>query len=341
MPSAQPSQRRVDLLAQAEPAQLRLGHEEAHLDLARRQEADHDAAGIDPLAGVAQPVVDHGRHGRPHRPLVELPLRLGQGGLAHRHLGPGGGDLVVAPRQPGGGELGLHGRDAGARLLGRGAGLVEARLGGEVARGRALPAAPGPARHRSAPPWPRRGWPRSGRSPPAACRACRSASSGSGARELRLGLADHGPLPACLEREQERAGLDPVAALHGDALQPAGGGRAEADILALGVAVQPAARRRRRSAATSRQTPISASSRLMARSPRSSVSTWASSTRAGSNGSASCGANTARQMAIISTGATTSRATASLSCGRNSPAATPWRCRRAIRARARSATFAL
>ena len=76
--------------------------------------------------------------------------------------------------------------------------------------------------------------------------------------------------------------------------------------------------------------------------PRSRLSTWASRTRAGSNGSSLRAARTrARQMAIIRIGATTSRATASLSCGRNSPAATPRRCRLAISARPRSATVGL
>ena len=273
---------------------------------------------------VAHAVLDRGGHRRAHGALIQLPVRLCQVGLAHRDLGRGRRDLVVARRQPGGGEIGLHGRDTrpAPRRPPSAPGRAAPRRRNRAGRG--WPAAPGPARHRSASPWPRRGSPRAGRSPPAACRASgRRAPSGRRAScaSASATAARCGRPPA---RNSRAPGLDLVAALDRHALAasrrpepPAGHTRPRHS--------RAASRRRRHRSRQGQEDATGDEQPVHAARPRSRLSTWASSTRAGSNGSASCGANTARQTAIISTGATTRRATASLSCGRNSPASTPRR----------------
>jgi hypothetical protein len=155
--------------------------------------------------------------------------------------------------------------------------------------------------------------------------------------EFRFGLADRRPLAPGFENEQERARLDLVAALHRHAFQPARCWRPEPQILALRVALEPAVIGPIAAGGEKKTTERSDEAHHAA-SPRSKTSICASSTRAGSNGSVSCGANRVRQIARRSTGATTSRATASLSCGRNSPDATPCRWMRAISPRPRSTT---
>ena len=203
---------------------------------------------------VANAVIDHGRHRRAHGPLLELPARLRELRLAHRHLGRSGRDLVVARRQPGGGEIGLHGRDPRPALGFRRARLIEAGLRRRSRGGRAGPAARDPARHRSASPSPRRDWPPVGRSPPAACRASgRQAGTGPG----QLAPLPRPPRPAAGHppAEQQRAGLHLVAPLQRHLDQPAGGGSAQPHILALGIAAgaSPARRRRSRRAAGCRE----------------------------------------------------------------------------------------
>lgn len=63
---------------------------------------------------------------------------------------------------------------------------------------------------------------------------------GSGMCQLCLGLIHGRRLTAVFEFEQQGPGLDPIATLEGHGPQPAGGGCRYTDILALGIAMQPA-----------------------------------------------------------------------------------------------------
>ena len=208
------------------------------------------------------------------------------------------------------------------------AGLVEARLGGEIAAGEAglpLQVLLGVGQRRL-------GLGEVRLQPGDLLRPLAELEVGelrAGAGELRLGLGHGRALAPVLQLEQQRPGLDPVAALHRHGLQPAGGGRPQPDVLALGVAVQPAcssppiAAGEQEDEPQAREQPVHG-----APSPAAGCRHGRRAPAPDRTARPRSGANTARQTAIISTGATTRRATASLSCGRNSPAATPRRCSR-------------
>ena len=124
-------------------------------------------------------------------------------------------------------------------LIGRRARLIETRLGGEVAPGElCLPVEIplGIGQHRLC-------LGEVGLDPRDLLRPLAELEVGelrAGASKLSLRLGHGGVLLAVLQAKQQGPGLDPIPALHRHLFQPARGWRAQTDILALGIAVQPA-----------------------------------------------------------------------------------------------------
>ena len=98
---------------------LRLGHEEAHLDVAGRQQVDDRRARRHPLALDEERVVHERVLRRALRLLRQPPVGLRERGARGGDLGLGGADLVGARGEPRGRELRSQLRDPRAVALER------------------------------------------------------------------------------------------------------------------------------------------------------------------------------------------------------------------------------
>ena len=113
-------------------------HEGADLDVFRRKQGDHRAAGGDPFARAIKRVKHKSGRGRGLAFLGQIPFRTGQGGLEGADGGFGGGDLVVAGAGLRGLQIGCELGNALAVLVPRGAGAIQVLLRGAAGNGSEL-----------------------------------------------------------------------------------------------------------------------------------------------------------------------------------------------------------